>query len=744
MSTVTSQYRIPRPVARKVSRLRLMVRLYVLLESLAAIVLVAGAAFWLGLAIDWTFEPSPAVHIAMWIIFVAVALWMVWKYLLNRFSRRLPAESLALLIERQHPDFADSLVTTVQAKNQRPVDDLEKRFLEQTGIRASETVKRASLGSVFRLKPLVSKGVVATMLVASIAAFALISRETFDFWLQRMQLSTAPWPRKVMLSSPEFAEENTHNVARNDAFEFQVHASIEAPHESPSYVEIRYRGPDGRIQRDRMVQVGRALPGRDKVQVFRYEFPEVAGDMQFDVIGGDARLEDLRLRAVARPAVDKLSLECTFPEYLNRAAQSYRVSSRQEIPVGTHLLGKVTATKPLRSVRVFDATEQMEIPALINPSAPREFQFNLATLSEDRQIKLTLTDTDGVENREPYRLDISAILDELPEVSVQLQGVTTAVTPQAKIPLAGVISDDYGLKQVWSEAVLDEQPPQQRSVADAREGSRKVTRLQPLDLAVSDPQTGDRLLLAKPGQKLTVTVLAEDAYNLDDQSRTASCPRFRLDVVTPSELRGLLERRELGLRQRFESIYEKMVGTRDLLERVEEDLTARSTSQAEAENDSSDERTRERSRLRILGARQNTTQLAYESLGVAEGFEGIVTELVNNRIDTEDLKDRLEQGISQPLEEIANRLMPELEVALGNLRSSYETDPANVRPQLATAQTHAQEVVEAMKAVLDRMLELESYNELVDLLRAIVKEQEQLRQETQEQRKNKLRRLLED
>lgn len=744
MSAVTSQYRIPRPVARKVNRLRLMVRLYVLLESLAAIVLVAGAAFWLGLAIDWTFEPSPAVRVAMWVGVVAVALGVVWKYLLERFSRSLPAESLALLIERQHPDFADSLVTTVQAKNQRPADQLEKRFLEQTGTQASETVKRASLGSVFRLRPLVSKGTVALALVVSIAAFAIMSRESFDFWVQRMQLSTAPWPRKVMLTSPEFSEATTRNVARNDSFEFQVHASIETPHESPSYIEIRYRRPDGRIQRDRMVQVGRALPGRDKVQVFRYEFPEVSGDMQFDVIGGDARLEDLRLRAVARPAVDKLSLECTFPEYLNRASQSYRVSSRQEIPVGTYLLGKVTATKPLRRVRVFDATEQTEIPALINPSTPREFQFNLATLSEDRQIKLTLTDTDGVENREPYRLDISAIPDELPEVSVQLQGVSTAVTPQAKIPLAGVISDDYGLKQVWSEAVLDEQPPQQRSVADAREGSRKVTRLQPLDLAVSDPQTGDRLLLAKPGQKLTVTVLAEDAYNLDDQSRTASCPRFRLDVVTPSELRGLLERRELGLRQRFESIYEKMVGTRDLLKRVEEDFTATSTLQAEAENDSSDERTRERSRLRILGARQNTTQLAYETLGVAEGFEGIVTELVNNRIDTEDLKDRLEQGISQPLEEIANRLMPELEVALGNLRSSYETDPANVRPQLATAQTHAQEVVEAMKAVLDRMLELESYNELVDLLRAIVKEQEQLRQETQEQRKNKLRRLLED
>ncbi|MEQ8837505.1 MAG: hypothetical protein RID07_11930, partial [Lacipirellulaceae bacterium] len=658
----------------------------------------------------------------------------------------LPAESLALLIERKHPHLADSLVTTVQAKNQRHVDALEKQFLEETGNRASETVKQASLGSIFRLRPLVSKGVASILLVASIAAFALLAGESFDFWIERMQLSSTPWPRKVMLSSPEFADEKTRNVARSDSFEFQVHASIKAPHEAPSYVEIRYRRPDGRIQRDRMVQVGRALPGRDKFQTFRYEFPEVADDMEFDVIGGDARLEDLKLRAVARPAVDKLSLECTYPEYLGRSSQSIRVSSRQEIPVGTKLLCKVSATKPLLSVRAFDVNEQQEIPATISSENAQEFAFDLAKLSEDQQIKLTLTDTDGVENREPYRLDLAAIADELPEVSVQLQGVSTAVTPQARIPLAGVISDDYGLSRVWAEVALEEQTPQRRQIADLREGARKLTSLEPLDLAASDPETSERLLIAKPGEKLTVTVYAKDAYNLDDQPRVAVCPRFRLDVVSASELRGLLERRELGLRQRFESIYEKMMGTRDLLKRVEEDLAAEesTSSEEDVENGTSTERTRERSRLRIIGARQNTTQLAYETLGVAEGFQGIVIELINNRIDTEDLKERLENGISQPLEEIASRQMPELEVALESLRKAYKEESSRVKPQLATAQARANEVVEAMKAVLDRMLELESYNELVVWLWAIVKEQDDLRKDTQEQRKNKLRRLLED
>ena len=49
-----------------------------------------------------------------------------------------------------------------------------------------------------------------------------------------------------------------------------------------------------------------------------------------------------------------------------------------------------------------------------------------------------------------------------------------------------------------------------------------------------------------------------------------------------------------------------------------------------------------------------------------------------------------------------------------------------------------------MKAVLDRMLELEEYNEIVELLRGIVKDQEQLKERTQQEQREKLKGLLED
>jgi hypothetical protein len=42
------------------------------------------------------------------------------------------------------------------------------------------------------------------------------------------------------------------------------------------------------------------------------------------------------------------------------------------------------------------------------------------------------------------------------------------------------------------------------------------------------------------------------------------------------------------------------------------------------------------------------------------------------------------------------------------------------------------------------MLELESYNELVDLLRGIVEDQKQLSEETRAQRRERLRSLLDE
>ena len=100
---------MPKPVGRKVSRLRWMVRTYLLLEGVAALVIVFGFAYWFGLAIDWLFEPSPSWRIVQWTGVLVAAFYVAFHYLIARLFRRLSDMNLALLLERTYPELREGL-----------------------------------------------------------------------------------------------------------------------------------------------------------------------------------------------------------------------------------------------------------------------------------------------------------------------------------------------------------------------------------------------------------------------------------------------------------------------------------------------------------------------------------------------------------------------------------------------------------------------------------------------------------
>ena len=152
---------------------------------------------------------------------------------------------------------------------------------------------------------------------------------------------------------------------------------------------------------------------------------------------------------------------------------------------------------------------------------------------------------------------------------------------------------------------------------------------------------------------------------------------------------------------------------------------------------------RERDRLRIGGALQNVTQIAYETLGVSEGFEDIVEELINNRVVTEELKRRLIKGIAEPLREIGEKMLPTLEEKIQALQTAFTNQQSLEQAHRLTV-VQGEAILEAMQQVMNRMLELESYNELVELLRGIVSEHGQLQEQTRAERRKKLRSLLDE
>jgi hypothetical protein len=169
--------------------------------------------------------------------------------------------------------------------------------------------------------------------------------------------------------------------------------------------------------------------------------------------------------------------------------------------------------------------------------------------------------------------------------------------------------------------------------------------------------------------------------------------------------------------------------------------TARIMPQQPAGSHTSAERALARRRLRVAGSLQNVLQSADEVAGVAEGFDDLGEQLNNNRIDNQDLKTRLHEQIAQPLRRIAESRMPELATQL-KLLEQHVADATAGATQLAKAETLADAILVEMRQVLDRMLELETYNEVVALLRDIITDQEDIGRRTKERQKERLRSLF--
>jgi hypothetical protein len=208
MATASLPFEVPRPVAQKVSRLRLLVRLYSLAEGLAAVAIVVGLGFWLGLAIDWMFEPQPALRILLWGVVVLAAIVAAWRYIGRRLFAPLPDDSLALLVERQYPQLREGLITTVQAaqshaasnpdlarsglqgdevlRDDSPLRGANRELVSAASRNAAAAMPEISLRRVFDMRPLARKGVAAFGLLAAMAIFAIAERGAFDFYVERL------------------------------------------------------------------------------------------------------------------------------------------------------------------------------------------------------------------------------------------------------------------------------------------------------------------------------------------------------------------------------------------------------------------------------------------------------------------------------------------------------------------------------------------------------------------------------
>jgi len=130
---------------------------------------------------------------------------------------------------------------------------------------------------------------------------------------------------------------------------------------------------------------------------------------------------------------------------------------------------------------------------------------------------------------------------------------------------------------------------------------------------------------------------------------------------------------------------------------------------------------------------ESASRAAGETAEIARDFLAIRGELDNNRMLTAELEGRLVGQIASPLAAIAADDLPGLAAAV---RLAAATDRGAIIAR-------ADAVLARMRTVLDKMMELESYNEVIELLRGVIRTQEEIRSETLRRQRQRAKEALE-
>jgi len=897
-----TENRIPPTIQERLQQLRWWIRAYVSWEGLMAALVWLGLAFWATLLVDWFFEPLRQVRVAFWLVvaggLAAIVFWQVLRRLVVRFTEA----NLAMILERRFPELNETLLTAVEvaARPDRAVH-FSPQMLALACREAERRLQPLRLRDVFNFLPLYRVTVAALLLATSILMWAVIYPEAFGVWWDRMVgLSDRLWPRRTVLLVEGF--DRPVKVGRGGDVELLARVDLEKSLLIPSAIYIRGRTEDGARIRATMNRIGNAQPGKDKYQDYAYTFQGLLSDVRFDLHGGDAWIEGLEIDVVDNPTVARLELEYEYPAYMARPRRSVEVTGVMPVPQGTKLTIHATANKDLELVQIHSVLEPNRPPVVLRYRPQdahwrdrQHFRYTIESLEQDTALLFTLSDTDGIRSREPIRLSLAAVPDEKPQLEVRLRGIGQAITPQARIPAVGRLTDDYGLARIWWEYTI--QTPPEKSArsesakpektgekpTDKPSGAEKATSSEkslPSETAkeiqiasFGNPPTEHLLDTAveaseldlRPGQKLLLALKASDRCDRQGGPNVGSSDRWMLDVVTPDQLRLMLEARELTLRQRFEVIIREVEETRELLSRMEfpssaakepvppkpqptasgalavpdrwpfAALTAEGAEVAEkpiaepsakspgaagspgsgsmpapapekplsippqekppapppekpmpetapekpkAENPTAEntppaakpsapeaerpapaalepgeetetapartpEQIRNRALLAVQRAQNTLIKDKNDILEIADAFDQIREELINNRIDSEKLRRRLKEGIADPLRRAAQEPMPRLEQRLHELEATLDHPEEGPRNRLLAVQQLDALLVQ-LQEILHQMIELETFNEVVATLRAIIEEQEKLHQETQRYHKERLRKLLEE
>ncbi len=724
------------------------------------------------------------IRVAMLGVLIAGALYILYQQIWKRWLVRWSDDSIALLIERKYPSFESALITTVQGSHRRSDRSQHEDHPSRAGLlelareRALALLDQVDVPSLVRTRSLQIQLVVLGVLLALSIIIGLTRPTWSNHWGKRLfALSNAPWPRSVQLGVEgiEFEVPSFTGVSSRERYSVSFQEGrVPIPlgqsgllksfadlkgERVPETCTVYYRDDAGNRGRANM---RRTAPSATK-QNFILDGPpleSISQSLWLSIVGGDARLSELRLEAVDAPMVSDLKLRVKYPAYLQRSTQSrwgeetldYRTGLR--LPQGTEVEFLLTANKPIarcdfiqvQSSESTGRTEKEQTKPLPEPSD--RWSLPIGVLESSALFEFRLWDEEGICSNRIQQFVLSTIIDRPPQVDMVLDGIGTHITEIASIPILGKVKDEYDVRDVWLESVHGEDRPMETKVARQTDEEVRYT------LDCKELRDAGKFPM-QVGSALALTLAASDFFDLHPETQVGKSNSVQLSIVTPDHLLLLLDRREAAMRRRLEQIIGETRQLRDLIDNIQKRFSGELEGESPASNEdetpqeSAEERRERIQRVQLLRSQQAMSQISKsgsELNGVEKEIGQIGRELVNNRIDSVDRRTRWQEKIQRPLRSMLDTTWTEFASQTASLEKRFsQLDPnsEDIRANLLEALKLNDQAISTLESILADMLELQDQTAIIDMLRDIIDSSSQLIEETKGYKKDQDRKALE-
>jgi hypothetical protein len=208
-----------RPTLRQpLHHLKAGIRRYVILESLALLVIVATGWALASLVFDWGIlfqlfsfdylrDAGTAAHVLIrggfFVTLLTLVGWVLVRYLALRLAKPISETDLSVLLERKFgKELGDRLVTAVELSDAEAARraGYSWTMVEATTDEAESRLRTVRVGDVLNQSRLAKRLTIAVLCVVGCAAGVVLATEVVGTWAERNLLFiNLPWPRSVVL-----------------------------------------------------------------------------------------------------------------------------------------------------------------------------------------------------------------------------------------------------------------------------------------------------------------------------------------------------------------------------------------------------------------------------------------------------------------------------------------------------------------------------------------------------------------